>query len=269
MFGVLLYVVGIYLTFGYATYVAPRSYDNVSFRERWKFLLNRWRPATWYWGMFMLSRNLLVAMSRLVSSMPETQLVYLAVVTMLAMSLMTCWWPWRLNLLNYFDLVSCILLCMIGLFGLVFMKLSEQATLNDRLGAPNVAHDLLGIRDNYAVALLIMVLMLMCMFCGVLLWCVAMFMPGNMQKQHTNYMQKCSAISDKLLAAHRDPNFIGMCNRVILDATDYDRRGLLEFLDTLEKANLIAQKAEGGGIGTTAQYASKVPGNTAPATVHA
>ena len=48
--GLMVYVFGGYCSFLHAAYVAPSQWMNVGFRERWKFMLTRWRPDTYYWG---------------------------------------------------------------------------------------------------------------------------------------------------------------------------------------------------------------------------
>ena len=48
--GLILYVIGGYFGFLHAAYVAPSKWMDVTFRERWKFMLTRWRPDTYYWG---------------------------------------------------------------------------------------------------------------------------------------------------------------------------------------------------------------------------
>lgn len=48
--GLMVYVFGGYCGFLRAAYVAPSQWMNVTFRERWKFMLTRWRPDTYYWG---------------------------------------------------------------------------------------------------------------------------------------------------------------------------------------------------------------------------
>jgi len=104
--------------------------------------------------------------------------------------------------------------------------------------------------------------LLMVSFGGVLLWCLKMSMPGQLQAQHMNYMTKCKALTDRLRDAVKQGDFMDQCERVILDATDYDRSGLSEFLNTLDKAKLIGGA---GGLGTTAQFArAEVKGDNAP-----
>ena len=44
--GFTFYVIGFYLSFLYAAYIAPQMWSNVGFREKWKFMLTRWRPDT-------------------------------------------------------------------------------------------------------------------------------------------------------------------------------------------------------------------------------
>lgn len=47
LIGMLLYVVGFYLAFLRAAWIAPQQWTNTDFREMWKFMLTRWRPDVW------------------------------------------------------------------------------------------------------------------------------------------------------------------------------------------------------------------------------
>merc|ERR1711966_260993 len=96
---------------------------NVSFREQWKFMLTRWRPDTYYWGLVLMTRNLLVAFAGVISGEPRVQLVYVIVVVTIAFALTATYQPWRAAVLNHYDVVASVVLCYIGTFGLIFVSL--------------------------------------------------------------------------------------------------------------------------------------------------
>ena len=82
--GLVLYVFGFYCAFLHAAYVAPSRWMDVNFRERWKFMLTRWRPSMYFWGSVVITRNLLVAFAGVISDQARVQLVYVVCVVVIA-----------------------------------------------------------------------------------------------------------------------------------------------------------------------------------------
>lgn len=117
--GLVVYVIGFYLSFCHAAYTAPKRWTDVAFRECWKFMLTRWRPDVWYWGVVVMSRNLLVAIAGVVASEPRVQLVYVCAVVTLVLAITAVYQPWRAPPLNHYDVLSSIVLVFIGILGLV------------------------------------------------------------------------------------------------------------------------------------------------------
>merc|ERR1712216_998572 len=118
--GLLFYVFGFYVAFLHAAYMAPTQWMNVDFRERWKFMLTRWRPDTYYWGSVMMTRNMLVAFAGIISDQPRVQLVYVVCVVVIGFAFVAVYQPWRASSLNHYDVASCIVLSFIGVFGIIF-----------------------------------------------------------------------------------------------------------------------------------------------------
>merc|ERR1719379_299525 len=123
--GLIVYVFGGYCGFLHAAYVAPSQWMNVTFRERWKFMLTRWRPDTYYWGSVVMTRNLLVAFAGLVSDEPRVQLVYVVCVVVITFAFTGAYQPWRAMVLNHYDVASSIVLVFIGVFGIIFVSLDK------------------------------------------------------------------------------------------------------------------------------------------------
>jgi len=241
--GLMLYVVGIYFMFAYATWVAPTMMTDRGFCERWKFLLARWRPATWYWGLVLMGRNLLVSFARLVASECEAQLTYLVAVVLIVFSLVAVWQPWRANVLNHYDIISSIVLCFVGLFGLVFISLSEQMTLYERLELPGLAAQLGEVRYSFGIGLFVLCVAFVAGFLGIVVWCCSTFLPGRMAVVASAHERKCKVQYKRLADYVSQPGFLDECQRVINTSTDYDRRCLREFLNKFGEDFLTA-KAE-------------------------
>merc|ERR1719456_687162 len=137
--GLLVYVVGIYVKFLHVAYTAPNEWPKPEFREKWRFMLTRWRPDVWFWGSMVMTRNLLVACAGIVANEPRVQLIYLVWVVSSVFTFTAVWQPWRVPSLNISDILSCCILNAIGVFGLVFVSLHDEIELNTRLGRVSVA----------------------------------------------------------------------------------------------------------------------------------
>ena len=178
--GMLLYLVGFYALFVWAAIVAPSKWMEVNFREQWKFMLTRWRPAVWcrppsqsrveaavvgvfvhfcflgaaverrYWGVALMSRNGLVAFGGVISSEPRAQLIYITCVVIAYFSMTALRQPWRDTTLNRFDVFTSVLICLIGMFGMVFVSLEDEMITNERAGLPVTSKEEL--RDTFAKA---------------------------------------------------------------------------------------------------------------------
>jgi len=229
--GLLLYVVGFYLAFAKAAYEAPQHWMDVGFRERWKFMLTRWRPAVFYWGCCMMTRNLLVAFAGVVSTEPRAQLVYIVTVVVAASVFTAVWQPWRERVLNHYDVGTSVVLCLIGVFGIVFVSLQDEMRTNARFGLEAAVRSQQGLYDSFGSGLLVLISVLCMSFGALLIWCVAMLMPSAMARNVQKQDAICKALASKLDAALGSPNFREQAARVIFESTGYDRSGLENFLD--------------------------------------
>lgn len=232
--GLLLYVVGFYGIFCYAAYSAPVKWTDIGFRERWKFMLTRWRPDTYYWGTMVMTRNLLVAFGGVVSSEPRVQLCYVIAVVMVVFSATAVWQPWRAPTLNHYDVVSCILLCCIGVVGLIFVSVEEEISLATRLGAMTIVSRKDSMRDAFATSLTVLVAAFVALFMLLMCWCCAAFVPSQHAKSVDAHLRECAAVNTQLLAAVKHANFEENAKRLIDESTAYDRAGLQNFISKLD-----------------------------------
>merc|ERR1711977_224253 len=70
--GLFVYMIGFYCLFVSASFSAVKKWNDVGFRERW-------RPDTYFWGVVVITRNLLVAMVGIMSSEPRVQLLIVVI----------------------------------------------------------------------------------------------------------------------------------------------------------------------------------------------
>jgi hypothetical protein len=125
--GVLLYIVAFSAMYIWVIVRAPSAYANDSgFRLRTDFLLRRWHPELWYWGIFFLFRNLLCSLVPSVTTDACQQVLLLfGLLLPMFVAQVRCW-PWRDETTNKADT---IMVCAL-LFALV-IALAVQARASD------------------------------------------------------------------------------------------------------------------------------------------
>eukprot|EP00405_Crypthecodinium_cohnii_P038895 CAMPEP_0206542746 /NCGR_PEP_ID=MMETSP0325_2-20121206/10371_1 /ASSEMBLY_ACC=CAM_ASM_000347 /TAXON_ID=2866 /ORGANISM="Crypthecodinium cohnii, Strain Seligo" /LENGTH=297 /DNA_ID=CAMNT_0054040893 /DNA_START=284 /DNA_END=1178 /DNA_ORIENTATION=- len=95
----------------FAVVQAPRTKDPGGHYQRWRFLLYRFRPDVWWWGIVFLLRQLFLAFSTCVpADSPHWQVTYVAIVTVVYLIFVACKWPWKNGILNMMDVASMLLL---------------------------------------------------------------------------------------------------------------------------------------------------------------
>jgi len=243
--GMLLYMVGFYLAFVWAAYVAPSKWTEINFREQWKFMLTRWRPAVWYWGVALMSRNGAVAFGGVVSSEPRAQLIYITCVVIAYFSFTAIFQPWRETTLNRFDVFTSVLICLIGMFGMVFVSLEDEMETNERVGVSNEGKQ--EMRDAFAQVLLALIGIMMFSFFVLACWCFSMLTPGGQEKKAMAESKACKALATELETAVKRGDFVANATRLIHEVTSYDRAGLANFLKQL---NADEHTKEGGATDT-------------------
>jgi len=182
IFGMAFYVVGIYALFAYGVQKCPSSKHLKEYRECWTFMWYRWRSDCYFWGMVVMTRNLLVAFTAVMSEEPRTQLLLAVTVIMICSLLTAAYHPWCAEMLNWYDMSTCFVLILIGLFGIVFLSLQNEILFHKRhmlYAEADAMHEEL---SDYAHALLVAI----CLFCAefvvLVLWCVQLMRP-NVRKE--------------------------------------------------------------------------------------
>lgn len=229
--GLLIYVLGLYSLFLRAAYLAPSYWMDVGFRERWKFMLTRWRPDVWFWGCVMMTRNLLVAFGGFVSNDPRVQLVYVICIVTFAFSVSAIYQPWRAAILNHYDVASSIVLCFIGISGLIFVSLQEEVGLCKRFDLMQSVASKEAQLKTFASALTFLIGIFGAMFGMLAMWCVSLMLPSQAAKNLKAYEENWQKLVAKLESCVKRPDFCQEAGRIIREATTYDRAGLENFLN--------------------------------------
>ena len=136
---VILYMVGMLVVVIYVSIRAPSLYSrSAAFRCRFRFLVVRWRPDKWYWGVIYMVRDVLILLlGVLVPRSPMVQTSLMFVFLLLAMVLVVSQSPWRDNRTNHVDLMMtvgrryalcCFLACLIWVHPPLNSNLWEQTT---------------------------------------------------------------------------------------------------------------------------------------------
>lgn len=133
VFGVSLYLVGFYSLNLNAVRNAPSKWMDIKFRTQYRYLFMRWRLESYYWGMMLMSRNLLVGVAAMISSVVVTQLSWCIIVIFFFVTATAIRQPWRHPYLNYFDVASAECIAITGFAGLIFVSQQDQMLLFTRL----------------------------------------------------------------------------------------------------------------------------------------
>merc|ERR1719253_447589 len=94
---ILLMFVGLsVVSYGYVIVKGPQKFHaDAVFRQRFKFVMNRWHPTWYYWGSIQLARNLLLCVVPVAFTDGATQLYMMMFVFMPIFILTLMTWPWR------------------------------------------------------------------------------------------------------------------------------------------------------------------------------
>jgi hypothetical protein len=231
--GLLGYVVGLYVKFLHVAWAAPDEWPKVEFREKWRFMLTRWRPDVWFWGSLVMTRNLLVALAGVVSTEPRVQLIYLVWVVTTIFTLTAVWQPWRVPSLNISDVLSCTILNGIGVFGLVFVSLDDEIELNTRLGRNNVAARQSELQSALAVVLAVLFAMFVAVFLGVIGWALVLLVPGRAAQEEAVLDAQLKGLYAEAVDCIDGGDFKQDVERLVYHSIDHDRKALRNILGKL------------------------------------
>jgi len=108
---ILVYIVLPIAAFKYVILLAPTQFHKVVFQTRWKFLFIKFKPDSFWWGVFTMLRTLAICLTLVFSEIGSRQVYYIIVLLLFYTALLVVWWPWRHRSANLFDLLtSCLLI---------------------------------------------------------------------------------------------------------------------------------------------------------------
>lgn len=135
--GIICYPFTILAWATYTTVMYPsriNSGKGLQLVNRYRFLFQRFRPETYYYGLVLLYRNALVALFPvLFVAVPEVQVVLMGALFVIGGSLQARVWPWRTEQANYADLVMTSLLQVVLLGAAPLLEI-DQANSTEILG---------------------------------------------------------------------------------------------------------------------------------------
>jgi len=138
--------------------------------------------------------------------------------------------PWRAGPLNHYDVVSSIILTLIGIFGLIFVSLEDEIAMNQRFGQQVLVTKKEGQLGDFAAVLLVVISAFVALFGCVMVWSITMVCPGNAVKLAEQQNAKCIKLFNKLMDTTRREDFPKEAERLIHESTSYDLGGLDNFI---------------------------------------
>eukprot|EP00931_Biecheleriopsis_adriatica_P019215 TRINITY_DN13172_c1_g1_i1.p1 TRINITY_DN13172_c1_g1~~TRINITY_DN13172_c1_g1_i1.p1 ORF type:complete len:1242 (-),score=216.78 TRINITY_DN13172_c1_g1_i1:42-3767(-) len=152
--GILAYIVGVASLFVWVVLRAPALHQQSStFKIRFAFLLKRWHPSCWYWGIFFLMRNVLCSLVPSITSDGVLQLLMLIAVIVSSMLAQVRLWPWRESLSNNMDCMFSTALLVILVMGLAIKSPSTSNAVQQVIAATNLLSYFLAVTATFLIVL--------------------------------------------------------------------------------------------------------------------
>jgi len=114
--------------------VAPSRFTNESFQKRWKFLLAKYRPDIWWWGIVVLARSLLLSMSVIILKKGAHQLIWISAVLIAYGFLTYSHKPWRHLYASRLDYMVCSMLTIAACAMLHFAANPSEPSSQNEVG---------------------------------------------------------------------------------------------------------------------------------------
>eukprot|EP00445_Apocalathium_hangoei_P030249 CAMPEP_0203936032 /NCGR_PEP_ID=MMETSP0359-20131031/73670_1 /ASSEMBLY_ACC=CAM_ASM_000338 /TAXON_ID=268821 /ORGANISM="Scrippsiella Hangoei, Strain SHTV-5" /LENGTH=1188 /DNA_ID=CAMNT_0050865947 /DNA_START=115 /DNA_END=3681 /DNA_ORIENTATION=- len=111
---ILFWCLGFGALFSRAIYVAPRYWDNLGFRMRWKFLFIKFRTGLGWFSMTIVVKGVMTNIGFIFLSDPLMQIYWTLMWLALYLGLVGIFKPWRLMAINILDLCSHLCLVFLG-----------------------------------------------------------------------------------------------------------------------------------------------------------
>lgn len=269
----IFYCFGFFSITCWAALKTPQMYMVLWFREVFKFMLSRWQPDVYYWGAVTILRNFLVACAGIVSGEPRVQFLYVSVMVILYTAFTALYSPWRLISLTYFDVASCLVLSFIGIFGLVFLSITEEIDMYKRIpGFENLVESKESQLNSFVIVLMILIAMFGCMFASLVFWCLSLLSPRVAQREMMKNQAICERITTDLKKAMApDAQYLDKVCELVRNGTVYERNAVTSVLRKIAAAGDTID----AGLGETASFnkakgsTGGQPANTPQATVSA
>eukprot|EP00931_Biecheleriopsis_adriatica_P011821 TRINITY_DN1128_c0_g1_i8.p1 TRINITY_DN1128_c0_g1~~TRINITY_DN1128_c0_g1_i8.p1 ORF type:complete len:1253 (+),score=250.76 TRINITY_DN1128_c0_g1_i8:76-3834(+) len=150
--GILVYMVGFASLYIYVIVRAPVLYQEGSdFKQRFGFLLNRWHPRTYYWGVIFLSRNILCSLVPSMTTDPILQLMLLIAVVVCTFMAQVRYWPWRESMSNKMDCMFNMALLVTLISALALQGPSSSPVVETGIGAMSLASYLFAVFGTFFI----------------------------------------------------------------------------------------------------------------------
>ncbi|CAE7911577.1 Scube3, partial [Symbiodinium necroappetens] len=133
--GIILYPVSIMAWAAWATYLYPSraaTGKGIATLYRYRFFFQRFTPQCYFFGLFLLLRNFLLALAPIVLvPVPALQIVAVGTMLLASLALQTRLWPWRTRESNVADLLMMqfVVIVLLGVSPLLEIDETEAATL--------------------------------------------------------------------------------------------------------------------------------------------
>jgi len=233
LFGLLVYCFGFYLLNCYLAWVAPIQWNDSRFRQYARFLVNRWRPDFWWWGVALLTRNVLVASSGLFGTDVSVQLLVLTTLVTLYSVLVGVFQPWIVPGLNTFEISATLLLALLGTVGLIFNAIQRERSILLQLEdgwAKDSVENLDGQLSKFGTVILVIIAIFMIMFFGLLVWCLSSLPNAKVAESVRKLGERQQQVMGELKEVVESKDFMLLLEAVVLHGTEYDRQRYDELL---------------------------------------
>lgn len=205
----------------WATCVAgKKSVVDEHFLIRFRFLLYRFRPDTWWWGPVLAVRQLFLAFAPIVQTHdPSSQITYCAVVFVVYQSALCRYLPWKAQEVNILDATSGVILSMLVVSAGSFLPQSDW-----------------GVGHNFIMVLLLIFFVVGAAF--MLFYVGASFFKNGLKGQLGKGL-KCGTFNFKSDPAESGKDFINLCNSV-LSLCSEDRKLVDEMFKEMNEYDIAA-----------------------------
>jgi len=151
--GILVFTIGLPALLAWVLHTGPKKYHvDLTFRKRFAFLVTKWNPRWYYWGLVIMIRNLLVSLIAVMTTQPLMQFVLMILFFSPVFALTLANAPWREEGLNYLDMFISATLLITVLLAVTLLPVPDAGT-KDFIGALMVVAFLVGVMSAMVLLL--------------------------------------------------------------------------------------------------------------------